>query len=292
MPYITTRKDSKHPVRLYYEDWGEGNPVVFVHGWPVSHEMWEYQLTQLPQEGFRCIAYDRRGFGQSDKPWDGYDYTTLATDLKALLDELDLEGVTLVGFSMAGGEVVRYCSLYNCERLSQVVLVSSIVPYMLQTETNPDGVPQEIFDNMLAKLEEDRPAFLAEFGKQFFGVGWASHPVSDEILDWMQGLALCGSPRATIECAKSFSGTDFRREMKNIRVPVMIIHGDADKTVPIEPTGAQAAKMLPNAIYRVYEGAPHGLFIIDQQQLNQDLAQFISTGSVTDYRLRTEEAHA
>src|SRR5882724_9874971 len=120
MPYVTTNKHSKTPVRLFYEDWGEGKPVVFIHGWPVSHEMWEYQLAQLPQQGFRCIAYDRRGFGQSDKPWDGYDYTTLANDLKALLDELDLQDVVLVGFSMAGGEVVRYCSLYNCERLSEV----------------------------------------------------------------------------------------------------------------------------------------------------------------------------
>ena len=139
MPYIKSGKETAKPVNIYYEDWGSGKPVVLIHGWPVTHEMWEYQLTELPKQGLRCIDYDRRGFGQSDKPWDGYDYTTMANDLKALLDELDLQDVTLVGFSMGGGEVARYCSLYNCARVSKVVLISSVTPYLLQTDTNPDG---------------------------------------------------------------------------------------------------------------------------------------------------------
>ncbi len=288
MPYITSKKNSEAPVKIYYEDLGKGEPVVLIHGWPVSHEMWEYQLTRLPEEGFRCIAYDRRGFGKSDRPWNGYDYTTLAKDLRALLEELELERVTLVGFSMAGGEVVRYCSQYNCERVSKVVLVSSIAPFMLKNDSNPDGVPLEMFDEMVRQLQNDRPAFLSAFGKQFFGVNWATHPVSSDLLGWMQGLALPSSPRATLECLRAFAGTDLRREMQSIKVPTLIIHGNGDKTVPFAPTGQQAAKLIPGAVLKVYEDAPHGLFITEKEELTKDLIDFINSGTVTSFHYQPE----
>jgi len=280
MPYIKSQKDSKTPIHLYYEDWGTGKPVVLIHGWPVSHEMWEYQSVILPRHGFRCIAYDRRGFGHSDKPWNSYDYSTLAADLKSILDELDLRDVTLVGFSMAGGEVIRYCSQYNAERISKVILVSSIIPYMLKTDSNPDGVGKEIFDEMIEQLLNDRPAFLSSFGKTFFGQTLVNRAVSEEVLQWMQGLALRGSGRATIECLKSFSQTDFRTELKSLQLPVLLIHGDGDKTVPIKPTSEQAAKEIPNATYKIYKGAPHGLFITEKEQLTADIIQFINEGTV------------
>src|SRR5579863_10555428 len=169
MPYIESQQESGNPVKIYYEDFGKGKPIVLIHGWPVSHEMWEYQLNELLLYNFRCIAYDRRGFGKSDRPYNGYDYTTMADDLRSLLDELDLQDVTLVGFSMGGGEVVRYCSRYNCERIAKVILVSSIAPYLTRSDSNPDGIDKEVFTGMEIKLRNDRPAFLEDFGKQFFG---------------------------------------------------------------------------------------------------------------------------
>ena len=275
MPYIQSYSTTETPVNIYYEDWGSGNPVILIHGWPVSHEMWEYQLNELPKHGIRVIAYDRRGFGKSDKPWNGYDYNTMAGDLKALIEELDLDKVTLVGFSMGGGEVARYLSLYGDERIAKVVLVSSIVPYMLETESNPDGVPQVMFDEFEEKLTSDRPAFLAAFGKQFFGVSLLSNPVSQPILDWMQMLAFHGSLRATVQCMRAFAETDFREDIKRIDIPTLIIHGDADQIVPIVPTSQQTANAIINSKFIIYDGEPHGLFITQKERLTSDLLQFI-----------------
>lgn len=275
MPYIQSYSVNETPVNIYYEDWGSGDPVILIHGWPVSHEMWEYQLNELPKHGIRVIAYDRRGFGKSDKPWDGYDYDTMAGDLKALIEELDLDKVTLVGFSMGGGEVARYLSLHGDERIIKAVLVSSIVPYMLQTDSNTNGVPHAMFDEFEEKLTVDRPAFLAAFGKQFFGVSLLSNPVSQPILDWMQMLALHGSLRATVQCMRAFAETDFREDVKRINIPTLIIHGDADQTVPIVLTSQQAANDIANAEFIIYEGEPHGLFITQKERLTRDLLQFI-----------------
>ena len=274
MSYIHS-KNSSSPANLYYEDWGSGKPVVFIHGWPLSHEMWEYQLTELPKHGVRCIAYDRRGFGKSSKPWEGYDYDTLAGDLKAVLDELDLKEVTLVGFSMGGGEIARYFGLYGSERISKVVLISSVLPYLLKTNNNPDGVDKEVFDKMADQIKENRADFLETFGKHFFGVSMVSHPVSQAYLQWNHTLASLGSAKATQDCAKSFSETDFREDIKKIDVPTLIIHGDSDKTVPIQASSDQTARMLSSAKYIVYEGAPHGLYFTERKRLNEDLLSFV-----------------
>lgn len=275
MPFITSAQNNEAPINIYYEDLGEGKPVVFIHGWPLSGSMWEYQVTQLPQQGLRCITYDRRGFGKSDRPFKGYDYNSLAGDLKSLLDELDLNDVTLVGFSMGGGEIAKYFSLYGGVRVSKVVLVSAVVPYMLKTDDNPDGVPQEEFDKMAKGMIDDRPGFMESFAKNFFGVSIMNHPVSNAFLADNLTKVMDASPFATLQCAQSFSSTDFRQDVTKINVPTLIIHGDDDKTVPIKPTGEQSASLISGSKYIVYEGAPHGLWYTDREKLNQDLIDFI-----------------
>lgn len=275
MPYIKSAQNDAEPINIYYEDLGEGKPVVFIHGWPLSGAMWEYQVTRLPQQGLRCITYDRRGFGKSDRPYDGYDYNTLAGDLKSLLDELDLNEVTLVGFSMGGGEIAKYFSLYGGARVIKVVLVSAVVPYMLQTADNPDGVAQEEFDKMTEEMMEDRPGFMEKFNKDFFSVSLVDHPVSSAFLANSLTKVMEASPIATLECAKSFSSTDFRQDVLKINVPTLIIHGNNDKTVPIKPTSAESVKLIDGSRLVVYEGAPHGLWYTDKEKLNQDLIQFI-----------------
>ncbi|MEO6454998.1 MAG: alpha/beta hydrolase [Ginsengibacter sp.] len=275
MPFIKSVQTNSEPINIYYEDSGKGKPVVFIHGWPLSGSMWEYQVTQLPQQGLRCITYDRRGFGKSDRPFTGYDYDTLSADLKALLDELDLQDVTLAGFSMGGGEIAKYFSHYGNARVSKVVLISAVVPYMLKTNDNPYGVPQEIFEKMSEAMQKDRPAFFEDFNKDFFGVSLINHPVSEAFLQNGLTKVMDASPIATLECAKSFGFTDFRKDVVNINVPTLIIHGDNDKTVPIKPTGEQSAKLIKNSRFLVYEGAAHGLWYTEKDKLNSDLVDFI-----------------
>ncbi|MEO7801401.1 MAG: alpha/beta hydrolase [Ginsengibacter sp.] len=275
MPFIQSKQTNNTSINIYYEDLGSGKNVVFIHGWPLSGSMWEYQLTELPKHGIRCITYDRRGFGKSDKPYKGYDYNTLAADLKAVIDELNLHDVTLVGFSMGGGEIAKYFSLYGGDKISKVVLISAVVPYMLQTADNPHGVPQKIFDNMLKGMTNDRPTFLESFNKDFYGVSMMSHPVTDAYLANASNRAMEASPIATIETAKAFATTDFRNDVTKIDVPTLIIHGDKDKTVPIEATGDESAKLIKGSSYKIYEGAPHGLWFTEKEKLNRDLLAFI-----------------
>ncbi len=274
MPYITSAQNETEPIKIYYEDLGTGTPVVFIHGWPLSGSMWEYQITELVKKGMRCITYDRRGFGKSDRHSLDYDYDTLTGDLKSLLDELDLTNVTLVGFSMGGGEIARYFSTYGGNRVSKVVLVSAVVPYMLKTDSNPNGVPQDVFDSMTEGMKKDRPAFFEAFNKDFFGVSLISQPASEAFLQDGLIKVIDASPISTLECAKSFSSTDFRNDVPNINVPTLIIHGDKDKTVPIEATGNETAKLLPDAKYIIYKGAPHGLYFTEKDKLNKDIADF------------------
>lgn len=264
-------------VKLYVKDYGQGKPVILIHGWPLSNEMWEYQINTLVENNFRVIAYDRRGFGKSSQPWDGYDYDTLADDLKAIIEQLDLKEAALVGFSMGGGEVVRYFSRHGGKGVSKAVLIASITPFQLQTDSNPNGVPQEKYDGMATLIKQDRLSFLDNFGKTFFGVSFISKPISTPLLDYYRMLCSFASPRATLECAKSFSATDFRSEMVSVNVPTLIIHGDEDKTVPIEITSEVAAKLIPDNKFIVYEGAPHGLFYIEKDKLNKDLIEFLNS---------------
>lgn len=276
MNYITTNEAGGAEIELFYEDLGTGKPVVFIHGWPLSHEMWEYQVTELIKQGVRCISYDRRGFGKSSKPSHGYDYNTLAADLKAVIDKLGLDDITLVGFSMGGGEVVRYLSLYGSAKVSKIVLVSAVTPYMLKTADYEFGVDETVFNDMMADMKKDRIAFLDSFGKDFFGVNLVNHPVSTPLLEYYRMLASFASPLATQQCAISFSSTDFRNDVAVINIPTLIIHGDADKIVPIENSGDRTSDLLPAARYIVYEGEPHGLFYTSRDRLNVDLLHFIN----------------
>jgi len=275
--FIEAKKENEQHVHIHYCDHGTGKPVILIHGWPHSHKMWEYQTSALVNAGYRVIAYDRRGFGDSSKPWNGYEYDTLADDLKALIDQLQLKDVTLVGFSMGGGEVVRYFSRHGGANVEKAVLISAVAPYMLKTKDNPEGVPQEVFDDMAKQMQEDRMAFLRGFGKDFFGVGPLSKPVSAPYLDDFQAVCASASPRATLQCAIAFSSTDFRSEMASVKVPTLIIHGDADKTVPIKPTSEQSARMIPDNTFLIYDGAPHGLFFIEKEKLNTDLLAFLGS---------------
>ncbi len=270
------------PIEINYVDYGQGNPVVLIHGWPLDLQSWEFQLAELPLHGVRVVAYDRRGFGKSSKPWDGYNYDTFADDLKAVLDTLDLQNVTLVGFSMGGGEVARYMSKHQGARVSKVVFISAVTPYLLKTDDNPDGVDKSAFDGMLEGIGKDRPDFLTTFGKGFYGVGVLNHPVSQPMLDWSQSIALQATPRATSECVKAFSATDFRKDLQGIKVPALFIHGDADKTVPLENSAQRAVALVPGAQLVVYAGEPHGLNVTAADRLNRDLLTFVSGQPVSE----------
>lgn len=292
MSFLKAGNDAAgQPIELNYVDYGQGSPVVLIHGWPLDLQSWEYQLAELPLHGLRVVAYDRRGFGKSSKPWDGYTYDTLADDLKALLDGLDLQNVTLVGFSMGGGEVARYMSRYQGARVSKVVFVSAVTPYLLKSDDNPAGVDQSVFDQMLEGVGQDRPGFLADFSKGFYGVGALSHPVSQPTLDWSQNIALQATPHATSECIKAFSATDFRQDLPAINVPTLFIHGDADKTVPLDNSARRAVKLVPDAQLVIYEGEAHGLNVTAKDRLNRDLLTFISGQPVrTDFDASETEA--
>lgn len=262
---------------IAYSDYGKGKPVILIHGWPLSREMWEYQLEDLVNAGLRVIKYDRRGFGKSSKPWDGYDYDTLTDDLAALIDQLDLHDVTLVGFSMGGGEAVRYISRYGTDRIDKLVLISAITPYLTKSDNNPDGVDQSVFTDMMEQMQKDRIGFLDDFGKTFFGVTMLSHPVSAPLLDYYRMLASHATARSTQQCAIAFASTDFRQDLAAVNIPTLIIHGDADKTVPIEASANRTAGLIEGCNYVIYEGAPHGLFYTHRERLNADLVSFITT---------------
>lgn len=266
---------AKDETKIYFNDQGTGQPVVLIHGWPLNADMFEYQTIALLDKGYRVIGYDRRGFGKSGKPGKGYDYNTFASDLDGLINHLDLREVNLVGFSMGGGEIARYLTQYGPSKVKRAVLISSIVPYLLKTDSNPDGVPEKMFDDMIGGLKEDRPKFLTGFTKTFFGAGVITSPVSDEMMMWANSLALQAELKATAECVTAFGKTDFRTDLKSFTMPTLIIHGTADKIVPIAPSGEAAAKGIPGAIFKKYDGAPHGLFITHRNQLIEDLFSFL-----------------
>jgi pimeloyl-ACP methyl ester carboxylesterase len=272
-------QQSNQKVELHYTDFGSGKPVILIHGWPSTAQMWEYQQAPLAEAGYRVIAYDRRGFGRSSIPYKAYDYDTLASDLNAIIEELDLTEVTLVGFSMGGGEVVRYLSRYGARRISKAVLIGSVTPFLHHTADNPSGAPTDFFEGMLDGLRKDRAAFLDNFGKMFFGVSMMKHPVSDEYLRYFHTLSMMSSAHATLECCAAFSYTDFRLDLPTVTVPTLIIHGDADKVVPIDMSGKLTAAAIPHAQYIVYEGAPHGLFFTHKEKLNADLIAFLNSAA-------------
>ena len=279
MPYVKTRDGTD----LYVKDWGQGRPVILLHGWPLSSDMWDPQMMALADAGFRAIAYDRRGFGRSAQPWSGYDYDTLADDLADVMAAADVESdATLVGFSMGGGEVARYMSRHAGKGVAAAALISSVVPYMLKTDDNPDGVPQATFDQIMAGIKQDRYRFFRDtFIPQFFGVGLVTSPVSDDVLDWSATVAGQASLKATLGCALAFSHTDFRPDLSAFTVPTLIVHGTGDKTVPIDASARPAAKAIPGAQLVEYDGEPHGLNVTASDRLTKDLLTFLGASRQT-----------
>ncbi|KHJ56156.1 arylesterase [Aureimonas altamirensis] len=267
--------EAKDGTNLHVKDMGQGRPVVLIHGWPLTGDMFEYQSLALLEAGFRVITYDRRGFGQSGHPSTGYDYNTFADDLAAVLDGLDLNDAALVGFSMGGGEIARYLSRRGASRVGKVVLIASVAGYLLKDDTNPDGVDASVFEDMKSQIRKDRFAFLQSFAKQFYGVGLVSRPVSQGILDWSFVLGVMASPKATIDCVDAFSRTDFRPDFASFTVPTLVIHGTGDDTVPIDLTGRAAAGAISGARLIEYDGEPHGLFATVPDRLNADLIEFL-----------------
>ncbi|MDR7130579.1 pimeloyl-ACP methyl ester carboxylesterase [Algoriphagus sp. 4150] len=274
MPFLKNNK-GKEAVEIFYQDYGKGKPVILIHGWPLSHQSWEGQIRTLVEEGFRVIAYDRRGFGKSSQPWGDYDYTTLAGDLHELILHLDLNDVTLVGFSMGGGEVVRYFTEFGTDRISKAALIASIIPLVAQKEDNPEGVPQKVLEEILDALKTDRVGFLKGFHTNFYNYEKGAKGVSEANLDFDFGVASHASSVATIKAAEAWAGTDFRSELENVKVPTLIVHGDKDNIVPYRTSGEQAAKGIADNTYHLIKGAPHGLNLTHGDELNTLLLDFL-----------------
>jgi pimeloyl-ACP methyl ester carboxylesterase len=273
MSWITTRDK----VSLYTKDWGSGRTVILLHGWPLSSDTFDDMAIAIANAGMRAIAYDRRGFGRSDQPWSGYDYDALADDLADVIEKTGASDITLLGFSMAGGEVARYLSRHGDAKIRRAVLVSSVVPYMLRTSDNPDGVEQSTFDQITTSIKDDRAAFWSTFFKQFYGVGVITQPVSDEVIEWSRRLAMQASLKATLDCAAAFATTDFRGDLASFKVPTLVIHGTKDQVVPIAATSRVAASRIAGSRLIEYDGAPHGLLASHKVRLITDVLRFIST---------------
>ncbi|MBB4152951.1 pimeloyl-ACP methyl ester carboxylesterase [Sphingomonas jinjuensis] len=272
MPYIKTRDGTD----IYVKDWGSGRPVVLIHGWPLNADSWDEQAMALADAGFRAIAYDRRGFGRSGQPFSGYDYDTLTDDLADVLKETGAEqDATLVGFSMGGGEVARYMSRHDGKGVVAAGLIASVVPYMLQTDDNPDGTPGDKLNAIGEGIKKDRYGFFQSFFKDFYGVGLIEHPVSQGQVDWAWWAQNQAGLKPILACAESFGSTDFRPDLASFRVPTLIVHGTSDKTVPIDAAGRAAAAGIANSQLVEYDGAPHGLTATHSDRFTNDLLTFL-----------------
>ncbi len=273
MPYFETKDQTS----IYFYDWGPktGQPVVLLHGWPLTSASWEYQARVLADNGYRVIAYDRRGFGRSDWAAGGFEYNTLASDLNDLMTGLNLTGTTLVGFSMGGGEVARYLGTYGQSCVAKAVFISAVTPYLLKTDDNPEGVDKKVFDEMVDKIIKDRPDFMQSFAPGFYGRSALHHTVSEAQVQFFASMAGTASPKATIDLVRAFSETDFRGDVAKITIPTLVIYGTKDSTVPAEASGERMKGLLAQSETLVYDGEPHGLTHTVPDKLNNDLLVFL-----------------
>jgi non-heme chloroperoxidase len=263
--------------QIYYKDWGQGQPVVFSHGWPLSADAWEDQMVFLGLRGYRCIAHDRRGHGRSSQPWNGNEMDTYADDLAALVESLDLRDAIHVGHSTGGGEVARYIGRHGTKRVAKAVLIGAVTPLMLKTASNLGGTPMEAFDGIRAGVLADRSQFFKELTVPFYGANRPGAKVSQGVRDsfWMQGM-MAGF-KGVIDCIKAFSETDFTSDLKKMDVPTLIMHGDDDLIVPIGASAMQAAKLVKGATLKVYPGYSHGMCTVNKDQINADLLAFLKS---------------
>jgi pimeloyl-ACP methyl ester carboxylesterase len=279
MNFINAGKENSCNIDIYYEDYGSGKPVVLIHGWPLSSSSWEKQIPSLIEAGYRVIAYDRRGFGHSSKPASGYNYDTLAEDLNKIMTKLNLRDATLVGFSMGGGEVARYLSKYGSERVNKAVFMSAIPPFLLKTSDNPEGVDGSIFDGMKKAIKADRPAFLSEFFANFYNVdNLKGTKISDEVVRLSWNIGAGASPKGTLDCVSAWL-VDFREELKRINIPVLIMHGNADRILPLAATGKRTPEFVKGSRLVIIEGAPHGMNWTHSEEINRELLAFLNEKS-------------
>ena len=276
MAFVQVGNENSAPVELYYEDHGSGSPVVLIHGWPLSGRSWENQVPALVDAGHRVITYDRRGFGDSSQPWDGYDYDTFAADLDALLTHLDLSDVTLVGFSMGGGEVVRYIGKYGTARVSKAVLASAVPPYLYKSDDNPEGgLDDATIQQFQDGVRGDRLGFLDGFTTGFFTAGERSDLISEPTRLYNREIAAFASPKGTLDCITAFGRTDFRDDLAKVTVPTLVIHGDSDAIVPFEVSGKRSHETIEGSSLVLIEGGPHGVNATHPEQFNRALLDFL-----------------
>ena len=268
---VTTRDGTS----IYYKDWGQGTPVVFSHGWPLQGDAWEDQMLFLAEHGYRVIAHDRRGHGLSSKPWDGNHMDTYADDLATLIETLDLQGAVLVGHSTGGGEVTRYIGRHGTARVAKAVLISAVPPQMLRTDTNPEGLPMEVFDAIRSGVLADRSQYFKDLALPFYGYNRPGATASQGVIDtfWLQGMQC--SIRSAHACIAQFSETDFRADLAKMTIPTLLLHGDDDQIVPIIASARHSVELLPQARLIVYEGAPHGIPTTHKDRINADLLDFL-----------------
>ncbi|HEX7697174.1 MAG TPA: alpha/beta hydrolase [Candidatus Acidoferrum sp.] len=287
MPTLTVGKENSGDIELYYEDHGNGSPVVLVHGWPLSGASWEKQVPVLLEAGHRVIMYDRRGFGESSKPATGYEYDTFAEDLHKLVTTLNLHEAALVGFSMGGGEVARYLGKYGSKRVSKAVFIASIPPFLLKTADNPEGVDGAVFEGIKKGIAADRLAFLSQFLSNFYNVDvLRGKQISDQAVQLSWNIAAGASPKGTLDCVSAWL-TDFRNDLKKIDVPTLVVHGDADRILPLAATGKRTQEFVKGSKLVVVEGGPHGLTWTHAEKVNRELLAFLGQGKTAQKKAAT-----
>lgn len=275
MPYVTVGKENSGSIDIYYEDFGTGQPIVLIHGFPLNGHSWEKQVAVLLEAGYRVITYDRRGFGNSSQPSFGYDYDTFAADLNRLMTELDLRDTVLVGFSMGTGEVTRYLGKYGSERVSKAVLMAPVPPFLLKTDDNPEGVDRSVYDEIMKSILEDRPAFLSEFLKDFYNADvLLGERISNEAIQMSWNIAVGASAKGTLDCVPSWL-TDFRDDLPRIDVPTLILHGDADRLLPLDSTAARLPKLIKDSRLVLIPGGPHAINWTHADRVNPVLLDFL-----------------
>jgi pimeloyl-ACP methyl ester carboxylesterase len=275
MSFIQTNDNT----RLYYQDWGTGKPMVFLHAWAMNADMWESHMLYFSDRGMRCFAYDRRGHGRSERPGHGYHYDRHADDLETILSHFDLHDVTLVGHSMGGGEIIRYLTRHGLSRIDRIVLVAPALPYLLKTENNPEGLDRMVFEGARSAIRRDFPTWLADNSNGFYLP--ESFDVSPAVVQWTVNMILKTSLKAAIDGTHQSFETDFRKELQAVSVPALLIHGNADSSIPVY-FGRKAAELLPNCSYKEYEGAPHGIFFTHFDRLIADILEFVNLNTAED----------